>query len=229
MTDRFRTVRVTVALFLVLGIAACSAPEPGIARGEAVYGTCTPCHGADALGNESLGAPAIAGLPQWYVDGQIEKYENGTRGAHPQDLVGLRMKSMSLALDREGDRESVAEYVASLPPASFPPTLEGGDVQAGEEMYTSATEGRQACQGCHLPGAVGLEATGSPPLVGQHDWYLLSQFVKYQDGWRATDPTDQLARNMANTAMLYSEEEARNIIAYIQTLPLPTAEQPTDQ
>ena len=116
---RLRTIWAAVAITILIGSAACgSPPTPGIDRGEALFGTCVPCHGSDGAGDQALGAPAIAGLPQWYITAQLQKYQASQRGANPFDTVGLRMKSMSMALDLEGDLESVSEYVASMPGVS---------------------------------------------------------------------------------------------------------------
>src|SRR5690606_7531674 len=80
MTDRFRMSGGLAALLLVLAGAGCSAPEPGIARGEDVWETCVPCHGSSGEGNQALGAPAIAGLPQWHIQAQLESFASGWRG-----------------------------------------------------------------------------------------------------------------------------------------------------
>ena len=55
---------------LAVAMAACEAAPPpvGMARGAELYETCQPCHGAEAAGNPDIAAPAIAGLPQWYVE-----------------------------------------------------------------------------------------------------------------------------------------------------------------
>lgn len=212
MTDRLRMAGVAV-VFVFLGAAACSGPEEGWYRGEAVYGTCAPCHGIYGAGNEDLGAPAIAGLPEWYILSQIAGFENGYRGSHPQDTVGIRMKSMVRAFDVEGDLESVATYVASIPRVQRPATL-GGDPQAGEQIYTTV------CAGCHFGDAGGFEASQAPPLVGQHDWYMLSQFHKYVDGWRGGDPDDVWGLTMSESTGRVTEADMINAIAYIRTLPV---------
>ena len=35
---------------------------------------CAQCHGADGRGNESISAPAIAGLPDWYIERQLNYF-----------------------------------------------------------------------------------------------------------------------------------------------------------
>ncbi len=129
---------------LAVALAACNTPpEQGLARGEALFDTCAPCHGVNGGGNQELGAPAIAGLPQWYIEAQLEKFENGWRGAHPMDTVGIRMRSMALALDLEGDAGSVAQYVSQMAPTNPAPALAVGDAAAGQQPY-------QTCIGLSL-------------------------------------------------------------------------------
>jgi cytochrome c553 len=183
-----------------------------LARGEALFDTCVPCHGSDGAGNEELRAPVIAGLPQWYVEAQLNKYQSAQRGAHPFDTVGIRMKSMSLSLDLEGDVESVAEFVAGMPVPGTPRAVVRGDAEAGESSY-------QTCVACHGARGEGIEALGSPPLVGQADWYLLSQLEKFKKGWRGTNQEDITGQTMRPNALLLDEAAMANVVAYIQTLP----------
>ena len=211
MTLSIRNPRVALALLALVGTAACSAPVPGIARGEALFDTCSPCHGDVGQGNQELGAPAIAGLPQWYIENQLRNFEAGYRGAHPMDTVGIRMHSMAKALDLVGDLESAAEYVASLPVTNPPPTL-AGDAQAGAATYA------QSCVACHGPDGAGIEALFAPPLVGQSDWYLLRQVQKFRMGWRGTNTGDTWGMTMRPNSLLYDDEAVTNAIAYVQTL-----------
>jgi cytochrome c553 len=199
-------------LLLAFGAAACNqAPTPGIARGEALFDTCAPCHGVAGGGDQTLGAPAIAGLPLWYVQEQLRKFQLGHRGGAPFDTVGIRMKSMSWSLDLEGDLESVAEYVAGMPATNPAPSVEGGDAQAGQAAYT-------VCAACHGPAAKGNEALHAPPLVGQSDWYLVAQLHKFKVGWRGADPDDIWGGTMRPNAMMLDDAAMLNVVAYIQTL-----------
>jgi cytochrome c553 len=209
---RVRTIRTAVAVTIMTGAVACnSTPTPGIARGEAIYDTCEPCHGTDGSGNQQLGAPAIAGLPQGYITAQLEKYQNGQRGANPFDTVGLRMKSMSLALDLEGDLESVAEYVASMADVDALSSFEGGDADAGRLAFG-------ACAACHGASGEGNEALGAPPLQGQHDWYLLKQLRKFKSGWRGTVVGDIGGSIMRANTIAMDDANMENLVAFIRTL-----------
>jgi len=204
--------RAAFGLLLVASAAACNqAPTPGLARGEAVYNTCVPCHTAEGAGTEKLSAPAIAGLPQWYVEEQLRNFQAGHRGGMPFDTTGIRMKSMSWTIDLPGDLESVAEYIASLAPTNPVAVVEGGDAQAGQATF-------QTCAVCHGADAKGTEVMHAPPLTGQSDWYLLNQLHKFKSGWRGTDPADIWGSTMRPNAMMLDDQSMLNVVAYIQTL-----------
>ena len=208
---RLRTFGAAATITILIGAAACdTTPTPGIDRGEAVYGTCVPCHGSDGAGNEVLRAPAIAGLPQWYITTSLQKYMSAQRGSDPFDTVGLRMKSMSLAIDHEGDLESVAEYVASMTMVPAVATLEG-DASAGQLAFG-------LCSACHGAQAEGNEALHAPPLVGQHDWYLVAQLQKYRNGMRGTAPGDTWGATMRPNTLTMDDQAMADVVAYIQTL-----------
>lgn len=205
------TTRAAGAVLLLVSMVACNqAPTPGLSRGEALFDTCVPCHGADGGGNQTLAAPAIAGLPQWYLEAQLRKFQAGHRGGTAFDTTGIRMKAMSWSLDLDGDLESVAEYVASLPGVAPEPTVQG-NAQAGEATY-------QTCSACHGPGGQGVEALGAPPLAGLNDWYALAQLRKFKNGMRGANPEDITGGTMRPNALLLDEQGMLDVVAYIQTL-----------
>src|SRR5690606_24268695 len=110
---------------------------------------------------------AIAGLPAWYVEAQLSKFEQGIRGTHPNDLAGMRMRPMAMALPGPEDMKLVAEHVAQLPKKKLETTV-AGDPTRGKSLFAP-------CVACHGPAAKGNVATKAPPLAGLQDWYLLSQ------------------------------------------------------
>ena len=107
------------------------------------------CHGDNAAGNEAVGAPSIAGMPNWYLEAQLKQFRDGNRGTHIDDIMGMRMRPMALTLTREGDVEAVSAYIAAMPAADPASSVTGGDVANGEVIYTTI------CIACHGPD-VGL-------------------------------------------------------------------------
>ena len=197
-----------------LALVAGCAPGPGksAARGRDLFQTCAPCHGPDGAGSRELRAPAIAGLPEWYVAAQLAKFKDNVRGAHPDDMEGHRMRPMARTLYQPGDLEAVAAYVAALKPAPAPPSL-AGDRAAGERHY------RSVCVACHGPDGSGMAAMKSPPLAGQADWYLLEQLVKFKSGMRGAHRDDVTGAQMrAMAATLRDTTAMRDVVAYIKTL-----------
>ena len=88
-----------------------------IAQGKDYHlNLCSACHGSNALGNVALEAPALAGLNDWYVLSQYEKFRGGLRGAHPQDRWGVQMVRLAPAITDTDILESIAAYLATLPP-----------------------------------------------------------------------------------------------------------------
>jgi cytochrome c553 len=211
-----RPVGVLVLLSAVaasLAVGCGQRPGPGLARGRQMYETCVPCHGANGAGNRGLGAPEIAGLPKWYLVNELNKFQHGIRGADPRDREGARMRPMARTLNREGDVESVAEYVATLPPLQPGVAIAVGDTAIGAATYTTI------CVTCHGPAAMGNEALGAPPLLHQRDWYMLVQLGKFKTGVRGAHPEDVTGGQMAAMSQTLADSTAMmNVIAYIRVL-----------
>ena len=182
------------------------------ARGKVLFDFCSSCHGPDAGGNAMFLAPAIAGMEEWYIRTQLQKFQSGVRGTHPDDVGGMRMPPMALTLEKDGDPEAVAKYVASLPPVQPAPTLTGGDAARGQGLYAP-------CTGCHGLNGEGNQALNAPPLTHISDWYLLEQLKKYKDGVRGSNPEDTTGMVMRGMmAVLRTEQDMKDVVAYIRTL-----------
>jgi cytochrome c oxidase subunit 2 len=203
-----------IALCAAAWVAGCAqTPPPGLARGKVLFTNCVPCHGERGLGNPSLDAPEIAGLPRWYIERQLIDFQTSMRGAHPQDSTGARMRPMARALYRPGDVASVAEFVATLKPSV--PVWVGmhGDTAAGRTRYQSV------CIACHQEDGSGNEALGAPPLTRQFDWYMLGQIEKFKSGMRGAHPEDPMGAQMAAMSQTLEDSTAmHDVIAYIRTL-----------
>lgn len=201
----------TLALTLVALGCAPEAPK-GHERGPALFATCASCHGQDGGGRKEYGAPAIAGLEAWYLRAQIEKFQKGVRGAHPDDVAGLRMRPMSRTLRSSEDVDAVVEYVAALAPAS-PAKAVSGDPRRGESLFTT-------CATCHGADAHGNRDKNAPPLHRASDWYLVTQLANFKAGIRGTHPSDVTGSQMRPMALVLDDEQAmRDVVAYITSLP----------
>jgi cytochrome c553 len=185
--------RIPLLLALAAVLASASSGRPVAAddleRGEALYKLCAQCHGPEGAGNLSIWAPPIAGQPAWYVESQLHKFRDGIRGAHPDDLAGLRMRPMARTLRSDEDVAAVAAYVGSLPPTEPDATLEGGDAARGKILYTP-------CTACHGPAGAGNQTLFAPSLQHTSDWYMLSQLQKFKAGLRGTNPADTTGKLM---------------------------------
>ena len=204
--------RMSALAALVVALLALPASAQDLERGSTLYALCTQCHLSDGRGNPLALAPAIAGLPEWYVVSQLQKFRAGHRGQHFDDIAGMRMRPMSLALANDADVTAVAAYVASLAPVVPKPVLTGGDAARGQTLYAP-------CAACHAPDGSGNQAVFGPPLKHASDWYLLTQLVNFRAGVRGAklgDTSGALMLPMANT--LPNEQAMRDVIAYITTL-----------
>lgn len=181
------------------------------ARGEVLFSNCVVCHGEDGLGTPNIEAPAIAGLGAWYVKRQLQKFQGGMRGKHPDDTAGMRMRALSKTMRSEGEMEAVAAYVESLPPQAHPKTVQG-DPGRGAALFAPC----EACHGANGSGAQGLNA---PRLNKMNDWYLLKQLKHFKSGVRGAKDGDTTGAQMASMVdSLETEQDMKDVVAYITKL-----------
>jgi cytochrome c oxidase subunit 2 len=94
-----------------------SAEKGDASRGEDYYvNLCSACHGGNAQGNDVLGAPALAGLHDWYLRSSYQSYLDGVRGSHPDDFYGAQMTRLAPALADRDDIDDVIAFITTLPP-----------------------------------------------------------------------------------------------------------------
>ena len=185
----------------------------GADKGAALYELCAFCHGQQGQGQEDIHTPAIAGLPKWYVIEQLKKFSNGARGAHKDDIIGLKMRPMARTLKGDQEIAAVAEFVANMKPPKLQDTIKGS-VIAGEQVYAP-------CLACHGPDGMGVKdlVPPAPPLLYSNDWYLKRQLENFKAGRRGYDAAKDLGgAAMRPMAMMLSEEAMNNVIVYIRAL-----------
>ena len=88
--------------------------EGNAARGETLYATCAACHGANAEGINTLGAPALHGLNDWYLVTQLANFRDSTRGSHPEDTYGAQMRAAASVLPDDAAIRDVVSYITTL-------------------------------------------------------------------------------------------------------------------
>lgn len=83
-------------------------------QGRTRFQTCATCHGANAEGNEALGAPALAGQNDWYLVTQLKNFRDGYRGTHPEDQYGQQMSAMARSLGSDQVIMNLVSYINTL-------------------------------------------------------------------------------------------------------------------
>lgn len=208
-----RTIAHHIGLALLATAAlGCSNETSSQERGKVLYGYCSQCHQQGGEGSQLAQAPNIAGLETWYLESQLFKFRDGLRGAHPDDVEGLKMRPMVRTLASTQDIQAVAAYVASLPPVDAEPTLEA-DPERGRAVFQTT------CVTCHGDKAQGNQAMGAPALAGRNDWYIVSQLDKFRSGVRGGNPADVTGTQMRAMALTLPDEQAiRDVAGYITSL-----------
>jgi cytochrome c553 len=82
--------------------------------GQASFAVCTACHGQDGMGNETMKAPPIAKLDDWYIVASLTKFKAGIRGTNPADAEGAQMRPMAMTLADDQAVKNVAAYIQTL-------------------------------------------------------------------------------------------------------------------
>lgn len=199
------------AAFLALLLTDSAFAEDDAKRAHSLWNLCTSCHMFKGEGDQKIGAPSIAGLPEWYITGALTKYKNGARGKHPHDVIGMKMRPIGKALTDE-DIPMMAKYVAAMPRPVGEEHVKGSLVR-GEAKF------QQVCVACHGAKADGNQALGAPPLVGQNDWYLLLQLKKFRAKARGYDvANDPFGVSMQGISSTLKDEELPDLVAYINAL-----------
>src|SRR5215213_2407398 len=114
---------------------------PAATAGIVFQNLCAACHGAKGEGKTEVKSPSIASLPAWYVQRQLENFQQDRRGAHPQDVEGQMMRAMAKTLNADQAR-SIAALVETLPRVHPPATIIA-DIERGKEVYSDR------CMECH--------------------------------------------------------------------------------
>lgn len=192
-----------------------------IQKGKSAYAVCATCHGANGQGNEALNAPKIAGLPDWYVERQLNNFKRGIRGVHPKDIYGQQMRPMAIALLTDEAVRDMTVYVTSLKRSSISkPVTVASSSKAVTSVQAPVSEPLYApCASCHGSEGEGNQKLGAPRLAGQHAWYIERQLRNWRDGIRGTHSEDLYGIQMRPMAMtLVKDSDLEKVVSFIGTL-----------
>lgn len=177
---------------------------------------CAQCHGTSGEGKVEIKAPAIAGMPAWYVNTQFANLREGRRGHDAADPQSFMMAAIAKALEPEQIRAVVA-YVEQIPmqvPVGKDREIANANVQDGMRLF------QERCMECHRYNGSGEMTFGSPPLIGRQSWYLEEQLKKFKSGKRGAMKNDVNGAKMVQVTNFFIEDDQmlRDVVAYIMTL-----------
>jgi cytochrome c oxidase subunit 2 len=191
--------------------AQVKAAVPGdAAAGQALYGVCASCHGAQGEGNPAVNAPKLSGQEDWYLRRQLKNFKSGARGTNEKDVNGKVMLGMAATLADDAAINNVVAYIKTLPDNPAPTTVKG-NAKDGQDQYVT-------CGACHGADGRGIQATNAPRLKGMSDWYMVTQLKNFKQGARGTHPKDLYGPQMNfMAAILTSDRETDDLVSYIDT------------
>lgn len=200
-------------------------------NGKGDVPACTSCHGADGLGNDSLGTPRLAGQLYQFLYKQLDDYANDRR----QDTTMFVMNANAKGLSPQ-DRKDVAAYLNSvgrdftgkhLQEASGGSDLDAlresgtevGQAHLGKALvnYGDGKRNIPACLTCHGHNGRGVDPLY--PRIGEQKFtYLVAQLKKWRDGSRNNDPMGQ----MQVVAQKLTDADILNVATYLTQAPQTT-------
>jgi len=89
--------------------------EGNVAQGETYYNMiCSACHGAGAIGIESLHSPRLVGIQDWYLERQLHNFRDSIRGTAADDVFGTQMQQMAASIPNDQTITDLVAYLNSL-------------------------------------------------------------------------------------------------------------------
>jgi cytochrome c oxidase subunit 2 len=192
-------------------------------KGQGHYATCQACHGVNAEGSQTMGAPRLVGLQEWYLVKQMQKYRTGLRGSEAQDTFGQQMAAIAKVLPNEQTINDIAAYIVTLEANPSARTETSGNPVKGEALFWH-------CSHCHGSRGQGINEgynrnptalhPPTPKLSGQNDWYMISQLQNFKSRIRGSHKQDKEGTQCRVRGMssLSSEKDIYDVVAYIKTL-----------
>jgi cytochrome c553 len=216
------------ACALQMGAAQAADVSVNIANGQKIFSegkgdasACIGCHGENGLGNDAMGAPRLQNIGTYYI---IKQLNDMAADKRTPEGTGAVMPGFAKALT-EDDRHDVAVYLNTLDYTSELSDLQSlndasnpvGKPDLGKIIVTQGIKGRiPPCQDCH--GFNG-RAARFPQLNQQRYVYLVNQLNGWKSASRSNDPEVDKVGIMRGIAKKLSDDEIKNIAAYLSTAP----------
>jgi cytochrome c553 len=197
-------------------LASCANPSrsrdlnnPSVPAVVLAQQVCSNCHGIAGV-TVSPNFPNLAAQTPAYFVAQLKQFKSHNR----QDPAGFEyMWGLSRSLTDE-QIDGLAAYFANQAP---PPASPEGDERvraAGKAIFLEGMSGKNVppCMACHGNAGQGNETF--PRLAGQHADYIVKQLIVFQ---RTEErPEGAIMKTVAHEL---SEDDIRNVAAYVQSLP----------
>jgi cytochrome c553 len=185
------------------------------------------CHGADARGNDALGAPDLLFQDPTYLARQLRNYRDGKRGGPQAHGLAQAMATMVTGYS-DADVDDVVSYIGSLRPDR--PALENYEVTLSREeglaafadIYAVSTHPR--CMNCHPDGDAPLNGedaalhpfgiTRFSPLKGLHCSTCHAP-DQVNDGQAPLPPADSIW-SMAPAQMVFENRTPAQLCAQLK-------------
>jgi cbb3-type cytochrome c oxidase subunit III len=211
----------TLALLATAAALPAAQARGSVEAGAALAATCAACHGAAGANSNNPEWPNLAGQNASYITRQLHLLHDGKRVGKPGDANAATMSAMALTLTDQ-NMEDVAAYFATLAPAGL--EADPAHWQAGQKLYQwgDRARGIPSCSACHGPVGAGNPTGGYPSLRAQQSAYVVKQLNAYGSDERYTRNDKgatnggELAAIMRTVAGRLSEDDKRNLAAYIQ-------------
>lgn len=85
-----------------------------VTRGAKLYREyCMECHRFNGKGEVAFKSAPLAGLQDWYLLGQWQKFSSGLRGYHKDDESGPKMQKVTSYLSSDEDVRDIISYISS--------------------------------------------------------------------------------------------------------------------
>lgn len=183
-------------------LASGNPPPPSAPQAAAL---CSRCHGVGAGAPSSALIPIIHAQPREAIARALEDYRSGARESGIMQPVATGLS------DQQIDR--LAAYYASLPRPGAPSTPPDDGSGRGLAHDGAPADGIPACLLCHGADA----APTYPRLGGQSAAYIANQLRL----WKTQDFRHSAhAAIMTPIARRLSEQQIRDVAAYLSSLPL---------